>query len=277
MGSGLHSDTAGNRTDAIYFGGDDRDRGYRRTGRWRPSPAPASATPTTTSCWRCARSARRWARIATPPSRATPVRPARHDATPSPNTTGAAITSCRARSGPPPATSPGSACSVSERRRLERPAPAPRRLVRNTSRPRRGPSPRAARRATARASGCSTIRRASRPAPMPPRAIAASSWSSSQPQGRHRPPRRGRDRRGQPVRHRQIHRRRARRAQVKSRRAVVNAADRFDHFAAIDWSGAVGARQRGIAVALCGPSATPRPHSSAPATSGRARRCATGC
>lgn len=27
---------------------------------------------------------------------------------------------------------------------------------------------------------------------------------------------------------------------------------RFDHFAAIDWSGAVGPRQRGIAVALCG-------------------------
>lgn len=28
---------------------------------------------------------------------------------------------------------------------------------------------------------------------------------------------------------------------------------RFTHFAAIDWSGAVGARQRGIAVAICGP------------------------
>ena len=29
--------------------------------------------------------------------------------------------------------------------------------------------------------------------------------------------------------------------------------DRFTHFAAIDWSGAIGARQRGIAVAICAP------------------------
>lgn len=32
---------------------------------------------------------------------------------------------------------------------------------------------------------------------------------------------------------------------------------RFRHFAAIDWSGAVGARQRGIAVALCGAAGAP--------------------
>ena len=32
----------------------------------------------------------------------------------------------------------------------------------------------------------------------------------------------------------------------------MNQQPRFTHFAAIDWSGAVGARQRGIAVAMCG-------------------------
>jgi hypothetical protein len=33
---------------------------------------------------------------------------------------------------------------------------------------------------------------------------------------------------------------------------MVRAPDHFRHFAAIDWSGAVGPRQRGIAVAICG-------------------------
>ena len=33
--------------------------------------------------------------------------------------------------------------------------------------------------------------------------------------------------------------------------ATAPAPDRFGHFAAIDWSGAVGPRQRGLAVAIC--------------------------
>ena len=40
-------------------------------GRSRPNPAPASATPTTTCCWRCARCARRSATSVTQPSRTT--------------------------------------------------------------------------------------------------------------------------------------------------------------------------------------------------------------
>ena len=32
----------------------------------------------------------------------------------------------------------------------------------------------------------------------------------------------------------------------------MSAAERFAHFAAIDWSGAVGERHQGIAIALCG-------------------------
>ncbi len=37
-----------------------------------------------------------------------------------------------------------------------------------------------------------------------------------------------------------------------ARRSRGAALSRFGHFAAIDWSGAVGPRQRGIAVAICG-------------------------
>ncbi len=40
-----------------------------------------------------------------------------------------------------------------------------------------------------------------------------------------------------------------------ARRARRAALTRFSHFAAIDWSGAVGPRQRGIAVAICAPGA----------------------